>query len=127
MQRDPAREIKDALAEEFTDFTSTLHVDEDYQPGDPVLLVADDGGGQFVSGAWLAGRGPLRIVVRLTAFARGRTQARDVLCRAVDFILADKPAGISRIESVPAVLDARDPKTGAHLASIAMPVTVKPL
>lgn len=131
-QRDPAKELKDALAGYFADeengWTATLEVPDDYHPvaGSPVLLVADDGGGAVNDGAWLAGRGLLRIVIRLTAFARGRTEARQVVLAAIDFIQANRPAGISRIESVPAVLDMRDPETGAYLASIATAVVVKP-
>lgn len=131
-QRDPAKEIKTALAEHFADedngWTATLEVADDYRPvaGSPVLLVADDGGAAVNSGAWLAGRGLLQITIRLTAFARGRTEAREVVLAAIDFIQANRPAGISRIENVPAVLDARDPETGAYLASIAAPVVVKP-
>jgi hypothetical protein len=131
-QVDPAKAIKTALADffdaEHADWTATLEVADDYRPvaGSPVLLVADDGGNQVNSGAWLAGRGLLRVTIRLTAFARGRTEAREVVLAAIDFIQATRPAGISRIENVPAVLDTRDPETGAYLASIATAVVVKP-
>ena len=131
-QRDPARDLKDALVDffdaEHNGWTATLEVADDYHPvaGSPVLLVADDGGGALNDGAWMAGRGLLRIVIRLTAFARGRTEAREVVLAAIDFIQANRPAGISRIENVPAVLDTRDPETGAYLASIATAVVVKP-
>lgn len=129
-QTDPAKDIKTALVSYFadTDTTVTLEVPDDYTPtaGEPVLLVADDGGTAVNSGAWMAGRGLHRITVRLTAFARGRTEARDTLLAAIDHIQANRPAGISRIENVPAVLDTRDPETGAYLASIATAVVVKP-
>ena len=68
----------------------------------------------------------LRITIRLTAFAAGRSEARQVLDAAVDELLADRPAGITRIENVPAALDTRDRETGAFLASITMPVIVRP-
>lgn len=131
-QLDPAKAIKTALADffdaEHPDWTATLEVDDDFHPvaGEPVLLVADDGGVAVTTGPWMAGRGLLRITIRLTAFARGRTEARDVVLAAIDFIQANRPAGISRIENVPAVLDTRDPETGAYLASIATAVVVKP-
>jgi hypothetical protein len=131
-QLDPAKAIKIALADffdaEHADWTATLEVDDDFHPvaGEPVLLVADDGGVAVTTGPWMAGRGLLRITIRLTAFARGRTEAREVVLAAIDFIQANRPAGISRIENVPAVLDTRDPETGAYLASIATAVVVKP-
>jgi hypothetical protein len=134
-QADPAKDIKTALAEswaeEYPDWTVTLEVADDYQPvsGSPTLLVADDGGGAINSGPWLARSRAslLRITVRLTAFARGRTEARTMVDTAVDQLLADRPAGIARIENVPAVLETRDRETGAYLASITVPVTVRPL
>ena len=131
-QHDPAKAIKTALAEFFdaeeNGWTATLEVADDFQPvaGSPVLLVADDGGVAVNTGAWMAGRGLLRIVIRLTAFARGRTEAREVVNLAIDFIQANRPAGISRLENIPAVLDTRDQETGAYLASVTMPVVVKP-
>lgn len=131
-QLDPAKAIKNALADffdaEHADWTATLEVDDDFHPaaGEPVLLVADDGGVAVNTGPWMAGRGLLRIVIRLTAFARGRTEAREVVLAAIDFIQANRPAGISRLENIPAVLDTRDQETGAYLASITMPVVVKP-
>ena len=129
-QTDPAKDIKTALVSYFAEsgVTVTLEVPDDYTPiaGQPVLLVADDGGTAVTGGAWMAGRGLHRITVRLTAFARGRTEAREVILAAIDHIQANRPAGISRIENVPAVLDTRDPETGAYLASIATAVVVKP-
>lgn len=131
-QQDAAKAIKDALATHYADaepdWTVTLHVADDYTPvdGSPTLLVADDGGVAVNGGAWLAGRDLLRISIRLTVFAAGRSEARAVIDDVVDHLLANRPAGIARIENVPAVLDTRDRATGASLASITMPVVVKP-
>lgn len=129
-QLDAAKIIKTALAQAWDgeQYTATLHVEDDFtpQPGSPVLLVADDGGAPVTGGAWLAGKGMLRITIRLTAFAAGRTEARELLDTAVDFLFSDRPAGIVRIENVPAALDTRDRETGAYLASITVPVTVRP-
>ena len=58
--------------------------------------------------------------------AAGRTEARELLDTAVDFLFSNRPAGIVRIENVPAALDTRDRETGAYLASITVPVTVRP-
>lgn len=127
---DPARVIKDALEVFFTDEATeaVLHVDDDFMPvtGSPVLLVADDGGSPVSGGPWLAGRDLMRVTIRLTVFAAGRTEARDTLAAAIGHLLAERPAGIARIENVPPVLDARDRATGAALASITMPVVVRP-
>jgi len=132
-QPDPAKIIKTALAEHFTDIesaaTATLEVADDYTPvdGEPVLLVADDGGTAVIGGPWMVGSDVHRVTVRLTSFARGRTEARDTLTEAIDYLVASRPAGIARIENVPAVLDTRDRETGAYLASITMPVVVRPI
>lgn len=133
-QVDAAKAIKTALAEHFADIedytcTATLEVADDYRPvaGSPVLLVADDGGTAVIGGPWLVGHDMHRITVRLTAFARGRTEARTTLEAAIEHLLTAKPAGIARIENVPAVLDTKDRETGAYLASITMPVVVRPI
>jgi len=131
-QPDPAKALKDSIAADWAqnhaDWTATLHVDAGFVPedGSPVLLVADDGGAAVTGGPWLAGRDLLRIVLRLTAMAAGRTEARDVLAAAAHHLLTQRPADIVRVENVPAVLDARDRETGAYLASITVPVTVRP-
>lgn len=127
---DPAKTVKDAIAavwaEDHPSWTATLEVADDYQPtaGSPVLLVADDGVPFAFGGAWLVRKGPLRITLRLTAFARGRTEAREVVDAGTDFVLAQKP-GIARVENVSGVLETRDRDTGAYLASITVPVTVR--
>lgn len=132
-QPDPAATIKDALelrwADDHPDWAATLHVADNFQPtaGSPALLVADDGGNSIHGGAWLVRKDLLRITIRLTAFAAGRTEARAVVDAAVDDLVGNRPAGISRIENVSAVLETRDRETGAFLASITMPVIVRPL
>ena len=129
-QADPAKAVKTALADFFDGTVSvTLEVPDDYTPvdGEPLLLVADDGGDQVSAGAWMAGRGLLRITLRLTAFARGRSEARAVIDAATDQLLATRPSELVRIENIPAVLETRDRETGAYLASITMPVVVRPI
>lgn len=131
-QLDPAALAKDGLAARWADghpdWTATLHVDDDFQPtpGQPVLLVADDGGTGVHGGAWLVRKDMLRITLRLTAFAAGRSEARAVVDAAADDLVGNRPAGITRIENVSAVLETRDRETGAFLASITMPVIVRP-
>lgn len=129
---DPAKDCKDAIAAawviEHPLWTATLHVDDDYVPteGSPVLLVADDGGPRIINGAWLVRMVPRRPTLRFTAFAVGRTEARTCVVAAVDSIAANRPASITRIEDISDPLVARDRNTGAFLASITMPVIVRP-
>ena len=68
----------------------------------------------------------MRIDIRMTAFAKGRSEARTVLTDAIDIVVTTKPPGICRIENVPAPIEDRDRATGAYLASITMPVLIRP-
>jgi len=128
---DPAKAIKEALATEWTTahptWTATFHVNADYTPtaGSPTLLVADDGGPRVVGDSWTVGKTPRRPLIRLTAFAKGRDEAIDVVDAAVDYILANRPVEISRFEDVSTPLVTRDRATGAFLASITVPVIVR--
>lgn len=130
---DPAKAIKDTVAGHWSTahptWTATLHVDDDYKPdpGKPALLVADDGGPRILGGSWLTRKVPRRTVIRFTAFAVGRDEARTVVDDAVDYILTNRPAAISRIEDVSDLLLTRDRATGAFLASITMPAIVRPI
>ena len=129
---DPAMSVKDAVASHWRGLhpklKATLEVADDYQPlaGSPTLLVADDGGGMLNGGAWLIRRDLMRIDIRMTAFAKGRSEARTVLTDAIDIVVTTKPPGICRIENVPAPIEDRDRATGAYLASITMPVLIRP-
>jgi hypothetical protein len=131
---DTAQTIKNSLAAAWATtrptWTVTLHVDDDYVPtaGKPTLLVADDGGPPVRSGAWLLRRVPRRPTIRLTAFAKGRDESRLVAAEAADWLIANHPAaGVARIEDVSDPLMTRDRATGAYLASITMPVVVRPI
>jgi hypothetical protein len=131
---DTAATIKGALAAAWADVYPTgkpvLHVDDDYNPDsdDPRLLVADDGGPPVHPGAWMVRRTMRRPTIRLTAFAAGRTTAWEVVNAAVDWLRDNRTAaGITRIEDVSEPLTTRDRDTGAYLASITMPVLVRPI
>lgn len=127
---DYASDIHDALAADWAvshpGWTATLHVDDTYRPvvDRPTVLVADDGGPALVSGPWLLNKSPRRTVLRLTAFAAGRSEARDTVNAASDFVVANRP-GIARIEDVSVPLLTRDRDTGAWLASVTAPVVVR--
>lgn len=130
---DPAKAIKEALAVNWSTahptWLATLHVDDDYKPtaGHPVLLVADDTGPAVVRAFQGPRKTPRRPLIRYTAFATGRDEARQCVDDAVDHILTNRPAAISRIEDVSTPLMTRDRATGAFLASITMPVIVRPI
>lgn len=130
---DPAKAAKDVLKAAWTanhpEWDAVLHVDDDYTPieGKPLLLVADDGGPRVVGDSWTLRKTPRRITLRLTAFALGRTEARTVVDAAADDLMTNRPSEIARIEDVSDPLVTRDRRTGAFLASITMPVIVKPV
>ena len=123
---DYAKTIKDALVANDPPFNATLHVDDDYTPtvGNPLVLVADDGGPALVRGPWLLNQSPRLTVLRLTAFAVGRTEARAAVVDAAGFVKAHRP-GIARIEDISVPLIMRDRDTGAWLASVTAPVVVR--
>ncbi|MFV8242178.1 hypothetical protein [Mycolicibacterium peregrinum] len=106
-----------------------LHVDDNFRPavGKPTLLVADDGSIPVNAGAWLVRKTMRRRTLRYTAFAKGRDEALAAVNDAVDHIITNRPAGLARIEDVSDPLVTRDRETGAFLASITMPVIVKPV
>lgn len=123
---DYAKTVKDALRVNDPPFNATLQVDDDYTPvaGSPIVLVADDGGPALVRGPWLLNQSPRRTVLRLTAFAEGRTEARTTVVGAADFVVENRP-GIARIDDVSVPLLTRDRQTGAWLASVTAPVIVR--
>lgn len=124
---DFAETVKDALRAADPAFDATLFVDDDFRPaaGAPVVLVADDGGPSTAPNApWLTRYMPRRPILRLTAYAVDRPEARAAVIAAAEFVAEHKP-GIARVEDIPSPLLARDRKTGAELASIAMPVIVR--
>ena len=128
---DPAKTIKDAIKADWVDshpaWTATLQVDDDLAPtaGAPTLLVADDGGPAVHTGPWMVGNTRYTTVIRLTAFANGRDEARDTVTAASDWLVANRPAGIGRIEGVTYPLITRDRKTGAFMAWLTASVSVR--
>ena len=139
--KDIAKAVKDGLvtvwdpedgSDPHPEWHPTLHVDDDFRPtvSNVALLVADDGGPTLLRGPWMNfhGIGARRPLLRLTAFAKGREEARTVVQTAVDWVRSNHTsAGIARIEDVPDPDITRDRATGAYLASIIMPTVVRPV
>lgn len=91
-----------------------------WKPADgPVVLVADDGGPL----SW-----PImsRIVVRITVFANGKDSARLLAGRCAGHLHDNTPSGLANISrSGTSILEARDPQTGADMASFLITATVR--
>jgi hypothetical protein len=132
MVKDPAGAIKDTaaiwLADNYPGAAAVLHVPDDYQPSDstPVVLVADDGGPTIDAGAWVLGRAIQNPTIRLTALTEGRTAARAIVGELSSWICSNRPADVTQIQNVSSILEARDRDTGAYMASVLMPILVKP-
>lgn len=127
VQADPAKSVKNALVgyldDEHPTATAVLEVPDDYRPTltTPLVLVADDGGPDLLHRIFA------QPTIRVTVFAVGRTQARAICADIGGWLLANRPAGIARIRNVSAVLEAKDDKTGAFMASITVPTIVRPV
>jgi hypothetical protein len=79
---------------------------------DPQLVVADDGGPVIM---------PIKSqhTIRLTAWATGRTQARQIVATAAGLLVFGRPSGVGHVNrDMGGILDARDKATGAMLASV---------
>jgi hypothetical protein len=90
-----------------------------WKPADgPVVLVADDGGPL----KW-----PImsRIVIRVTVFANGKDTARLLAGRCIGHLQENRISGLVVFRSGTSILEARDPKTGADMASFTVPTTVR--
>lgn len=130
---DLAEVVQDALAVHWSTahptWDATLLVDEGFKPkpGSPTVLIADDGGTPVHTGAWMVGKTLRRRTLRFTAFAKGRDEARTTVEAAVDHIVTNRPAGLTRIENVSDPLITRDRATGTFLASVTVIATVRPL
>jgi len=113
VQADIAPSIADWLGDIITTADVRLSVPDKWTPADgPLLIVADDGG----PAVW-----PIksRHTIRLTAWADGRSAARGIAALAAGLLGDGRPTGVANIErDMGTILDARDPNTGAILASV---------
>lgn len=119
IQADVLPTIKDWLNDRITADVRLNVPDRWTTADDPVLVVADDGGPV----QW-----PIRSehTVRLTAYGSGRTQVRAIAAQAAGLLGYGRPTGIAYVDSdMGGILDARDPETGAFLASVLITVQAK--
>ena len=113
VQADIAPAIADWLDDIITNADVRLSVPDKWVPADGALLIVADDGGPTV---W-----PIksRHTIRLTAWADGRTLARGIAAYAAGLLGDGRPTGVAHVErDMGTILDARDPNTGAILASV---------
>jgi hypothetical protein len=117
----PAPLVKAALVSFLTTTARVVRdVPDKWTPSvGPVVLVADDGG-------------PLnwpvmsRNTVRVTVFAEGKDAARLIALRCAGHLHDNTPAGITHVfRDGGTILEARDPQTGADMASFLITATVR--
>lgn len=89
-----------------------MSVPEDWTVSDgPLLIVADDGGPV----TW-----PIKSqhTIRCTGWAAGRSKARQITAAALGLLGDGRPDGVAHASpNMGGIIDARDPRTGAYLAS----------
>lgn len=113
VQADIAPAIADWLDDIITNADVRLSVPDKWVPADGALLIVADDGGPAL---W-----PIksRHTIRLTAWADGRTLARGIAAYAAGLLGDGRPTGVAHVErDMGTILDARDPNTGAILASV---------
>lgn len=125
---DPAPAIKSALAAFFGAAVDVRdEIDADWNvlvPGTKPAIVVDDDGGPVTWPIWS------RPIIRVTVYANGKQTARTLRRKAIGGLMSNPPAGIYLPTQSPAApgigyTEARDPTTGADLASFTVTATVK--
>ena len=115
VQADILPAIKTWLDARISTADVRLNVPDKWMPANGALLVISDDGGPTM---W-----PMNSqhTIRLTAYAAGRTQAREIVALAAGLLGDGRPAGVASVNSdMSSILDARDRNTGAVLASVLM-------
>ena len=90
-----------------------LSVPDRWTPADGALLIVADDGGPMI---W-----PIKSqhTIRLTAWTDGRSSSRYIAGLAAGLLGSGRPTGVISVDSdMGTILDARDPNTGAILASV---------
>lgn len=100
-------DIRDELAADWNVLTATK----------PVIVVDDDGGPV----TWPIYSKP---IIRITAYANGKQTARHLRRCAMGALMSTPPAGMYPAHSGIGYTEARDPATGADVASFTVTTTV---
>ncbi|OHU29605.1 hypothetical protein BKG74_03490 [Mycobacteroides chelonae] len=115
IQANPAPALRAWLTPKFPGITVADAVPDEWTPEDaPVIVLADDGGPVVVS--WTGQIVRSYHVIRVTARGRVRTAVNELARTAVGHLSTARVPGM-KIYGVGAVLESRDPETGALLAS----------
>lgn len=118
---EPAPLVKTALSAFLGSAARVVRdVPNTFQPGDtPIVLVADDGGAL----SWPVSS---QNTVRVTVFGQGITSVRLLARQCAGQLHDNRPNGVAHIARAGgALLEARDPKTGADMASFLITVIVR--
>lgn len=115
VQAAPAPLLRAWLAPKFSGVTVADAVPDEWTPDEaPVIALADDGGPVVV--AWSGQIVRSYHVIRITARGRVRTAVDELARIAAGHLSTARLPGI-KVHGVGPVLESRDPKTGAVLAS----------
>lgn len=115
-QANPLPSVENWLTAKMPSVTVSQAVPKDWTPEQaPLITIADDGG--TVVTAWTGDIVRSYHTVRVTARGRARTTTIELACVAAGHLSTARIAGI-KVIGVGAVVDARDPATGAALASV---------
>ncbi|WP_280371165.1 hypothetical protein [Nocardia wallacei] len=112
---DPLVPIRQFLAvhipQKFASVRVAQNLSTDWRPGSPAEVVLYDDSGPM--------RYPVetRPQVRVTAWADGRTAARDIAAHALGLLLCIKVPGIAKVLPGTSLIDTRDSDTGGWMAS----------
>ncbi|MFC0314486.1 hypothetical protein ACFQNE_02050 [Gordonia phosphorivorans] len=115
----PVRDwLRARLGEKFPDVRVELELPADWEFGDPpVLAIADDGG---PLDQWPVCTRP---TLRLTSYTTGRDTA--IIRRALGLLLCSDVPPLASVLPGTAVIEARDSRTGADLASVTVRTRVR--
>lgn len=118
---DPAKLVKNFLAGKIASSVATvgLGLPPEWTPDSlPAVVVFDDGGLQ----SWPVATAPQ---VRVTAWAAGRTGARDLAGRCLGWLLSEHVPGVTSIRPGSTLIDDRDPDNNGHMASFTVTATAR--
>ncbi|SLF39487.1 hypothetical protein [Mycobacteroides abscessus] len=116
VQANPAPALRAWLGPKFPGVTLADVVPDKWTPDTgPVIVLSDDGGPVVVS--WGGQIVRSYHVIRVTVRGKVRTAVNELACTAAGHLSTARVPGF-KVSGVGVVLESRDPKTGAALASV---------